>query len=74
MRNFIVGVGERLSHENFSVKVDAAQVSGDGDSEYGVVYAYRDGDNYYEVDEEGNLALQGDIDDNYRSWFENSLP
>jgi hypothetical protein len=61
------------SHENFSLKVDAAQVSGDGGSDYRVVCAHRDGDNHHEVAEEGNLALQGDIDDNYGSWFENSL-
>ncbi len=62
------------SYENFSLMVNATQVSGDGNSACGVVYAYRDGHNYCELDEEGNLALQGDIDDNHRSWFENSLP
>lgn len=55
----------------FSLRVDAAQVSVDDDSEYGVVYAYRDGDNHCEVYEEDDLALRGDIDDNYGSWFEN---
>jgi hypothetical protein len=64
VRGFITGVGDQFCLQNFSLKVDAAQLSGDGNSEYGVVYAYRDGDNYYEVNEEGNLALQGDIDDN----------
>jgi len=52
--SFIVGVSQRLSLEDFSVEVDAAQVSGDDDDEYGLVYGYQDQDNYYEV------AISGD--------------
>ncbi len=46
---FIVGISERLFLDNFTVEVDAAQVSGDDDNEYGLVYGYQDQENYYEV-------------------------
>ena len=49
-----VGVSQLLSLENFSLEVDAAQVSGDNDNEYGLVFGYQDDDNYYE------LAISGD--------------
>jgi len=52
--NFIVGASERLSLENFTLEADAAQVNGDNDNEYGLVYGYQDNDNYYEV------AISGD--------------
>jgi hypothetical protein len=49
-----VGVSQLLSLENFSLEVDAAQVSGGNDNEYGLVFGYQDDDNYYE------LAISGD--------------
>jgi hypothetical protein len=73
VRGFITGVGDQFCLQNFSLKVDAAQLSGDGNSAAGVVYAYREGENHSEVADEGSLALQGDIDDNDGNWFENSL-
>lgn len=54
VNNFVVGISERLYLGNFTLEVDAAQVSGDNDNEYGVVCGYRDDDNYYEV------AISGD--------------
>ncbi|HUV73535.1 MAG TPA: hypothetical protein VMW79_04445, partial [Anaerolineae bacterium] len=39
---------------SFSLEVDAVQVSGDDDNEYGLVCGYQDEDNYYE------LAVTGD--------------
>lgn len=52
--SFVVGVTQQLSLENFVLEADAAQVSGDDDNEYGLVYGYQDDDNYYEV------AISGD--------------
>jgi len=52
--NFTIGVSGRLSLDNFSLEVDAAQVSGDDDNEYGLAYGYQDRDNYYEI------AISGD--------------
>jgi hypothetical protein len=54
MSRFVVGVSEVLSLEDFSLEVDAAQVSGSDDNEYGLVCGYEDDDNYYE------LAISGD--------------
>ncbi len=50
----MVGVSEQLALDSFSLEVDAVQVSGDDDNEYGLVCGYRDEDNYYE------LAISGD--------------
>ncbi|HUS69694.1 MAG TPA: PPC domain-containing protein [Anaerolineae bacterium] len=50
----VVGVSQRLSLAEFSLEVDAQQVSGDDDNEYGLVCGYQDDDNYYE------LAISGD--------------
>lgn len=54
VNDFIVGTSERLFLDNFTVEVDASQVSGDNDNEYGLVYGYQDQENYYEV------AISGD--------------
>jgi len=54
VNDFIVGISERLFLDNFTVEVDASQVSGDNDNEYGLVYGYQDQENYYEV------AISGD--------------
>jgi len=51
---FAAGVSQLLTLENFSLEVDAAQVSGGNDNEYGLVFGYQDDDNYYE------LAISGD--------------
>jgi hypothetical protein len=51
---FIAGVSERLSLENFTLEVDATQVRGDDDNEYGLVFGHQNEDNYYEV------AISGD--------------
>jgi hypothetical protein len=51
---FVVGVSEWLSLENFTMEVDATQVSGDDDNEYGLVFAHQNDDDYYEV------AVSGD--------------
>jgi hypothetical protein len=50
----VVGISRRLSLDEFSLEVDAQQVSGDDDNEYGLVCGYQDDDNYYE------LAISGD--------------
>jgi hypothetical protein len=50
----VVGVSQRLSLAEFTLEVDAQQVSGDDDNEYGLVCGYQDDDNYYE------LAISGD--------------
>jgi hypothetical protein len=50
----VVGVTRRLSLDQFSLEVDAQQVSGDDDNEYGLVCGYQNDDNYYE------LAISGD--------------
>jgi hypothetical protein len=50
----VVGVSKQAARASFSVEVDAAQVSGDDDNEYGLVCGYQDEDNYYE------LAVTGD--------------
>jgi hypothetical protein len=50
----VVGVSQRLSLDEFSLEVDAQQVSGDDDNEYGLVCGYQNEDNYYE------LAISGD--------------
>jgi hypothetical protein len=52
--HLVVGVSERLSLDSFSLEVDAVQVSGDDDNEYGLICAYQDDDNYYE------LGISGD--------------
>jgi hypothetical protein len=49
-----VGVSQSLSLENFSLEVDAAQVGGEDDNEYGLICGYQDDDNYYEI------AISGD--------------
>jgi len=49
-----VGVSQLLSLEDFSLEVDATQVGGEDDNEYGLICGYRDDDNYYE------LAISGD--------------
>jgi hypothetical protein len=49
-----VGVSQLLSLENFSLEVDAAQVGGEDDNEYGLICGYQDDDNYHE------LAISGD--------------
>jgi hypothetical protein len=49
-----VGVSQLLSLESFSLEVDAAQVGGEDDNEYGLICGYQDDDNYYEV------AISGD--------------
>ncbi len=54
VNDFIVGTSERLFLDNFTVEVDASQVSGYDDNEYGLVYGYQDQENYYEV------AISGD--------------
>jgi hypothetical protein len=51
---FAVGVSQMLFLQNFSLEVDAAQVSGDNDNEYGLVFGYQDDDNFYQ------LAISGD--------------
>ncbi len=51
---FVVGVSDLLFLGNFVLQVDAQQVSGDNDNEYGLVYGYQDDDNFYEV------AISGD--------------
>jgi hypothetical protein len=51
---FVIGVSERLSLESFTLEVDAAQVSGSDDNEYGLVCGYQDEESYYE------LAISGD--------------
>lgn len=50
----VVGVSESLLLSDFTLEVDAAQVSGDNDNEYGLVCGYQDDDNYHE------LAISGD--------------
>ena len=50
----VVGVSQRLPLDEFTLEVDAQQVSGDDDNEYGLVCGYQDDDNYYE------LAISGD--------------
>jgi hypothetical protein len=52
--NLVVGVSERLSLENFALELDAEQVSGDDDNEYGLIYGYQDDEDHYEV------AISGD--------------
>jgi hypothetical protein len=52
--SLVVGVSKQLSLGSFSLEVDATQVSGDDDNEYGLVCGYQDEDNYYE------LAISGD--------------
>jgi hypothetical protein len=49
-----VGVSQRLSLDEFTLQVDAQQVSGGDDNEYGLICGYQDDDNYYE------LAISGD--------------
>ncbi|HEM62557.1 MAG TPA: hypothetical protein ENO24_09715 [Chloroflexi bacterium] len=51
---FVVGVSELLSPKDFALEIEAEQVSGEDDNEYGLVYGYQDDDNYYEV------AISGD--------------
>ncbi|HJX36975.1 MAG TPA: hypothetical protein VJ714_00115, partial [Anaerolineae bacterium] len=52
--HFVVGVSESLFLRDLVLEVDAAQVSGEKNNEYGLVYGYQDEDNYYE------LAISGD--------------
>ncbi len=54
VNRFGIGVSERLSLESFSLEVDATQVSGSDDNEYGLVCSYEDEESYYE------LAISGD--------------
>lgn len=52
--SFIVDSSKQLSLEYFTLEADTPQVTGDEDSEYGLVQGYQDNDNYYEV------AISGD--------------
>jgi hypothetical protein len=54
INRLVIGVSERLSLESFSLEVDAAQVSGSDDNEYGLVCGYEDEESYCE------LAISGD--------------
>jgi hypothetical protein len=51
---FVVGVSQSLLLGDFALEVEAEQVQGDDDNEYGLVCGYQDEDNYYE------LAISGD--------------